>query len=97
VDDAVDATAQVASTEGCANQVVHVGNPLEETEITDLAKLMMKLTDTDAAIELCDGKDGSVARRCPDISKLQALTGFTPCTPLHAGLGRTIDWYMAQA
>lgn len=97
VDDAVRATALVASTGEAAGHVVHVGNSAEEVEITRLAEMMMKLTHTSAAIDARDGREGSVARRCPDITKLQALTGFTPVVALEDGLRKTIDWYMAHS
>jgi UDP-glucose 4-epimerase/UDP-glucuronate decarboxylase len=34
-----------------------------------------------------------VARRCPDIGRLRALTGFAPKISLEAGVAETFDWY----
>jgi len=34
-----------------------------------------------------------IARRCPDLSRLAAGTGFRPAVPLREGVRRTIDWY----
>jgi len=36
---------------------------------------------------------GSVARRCPDLTKLRALTGFEPNVSLDEGVRRTHVWY----
>ena len=36
---------------------------------------------------------GSVARRCPDIGRLRALTGFAPKVSLEAGVAETFAWY----
>ena len=36
---------------------------------------------------------GSVARRCPDIGRLRALTGFVPKVSLEAGVRDTLAWY----
>ena len=36
---------------------------------------------------------GSVARRCPDIGRLRALTGFVPKVSLEVGVRDTIAWY----
>jgi UDP-glucose 4-epimerase/UDP-glucuronate decarboxylase len=34
-----------------------------------------------------------VARRCPDIARLRALTGFAPKVSLEAGVAETFAWY----
>ena len=39
-------------------------------------------------------KSGSVSRRCPDISKLNSLTGFYPKISLKDGIQKTIKWYL---
>jgi nucleoside-diphosphate-sugar epimerase len=36
---------------------------------------------------------GAVGRRCPDLSRLRALTGCEPAVPLEEGVRRTFDWY----
>jgi nucleoside-diphosphate-sugar epimerase len=37
--------------------------------------------------------DSDPKRRCPDISKVAAFTGYSPKFPLKDGLKRTIEWY----
>jgi len=39
-----------------------------------------------------DLQEGSVTRRCPDISKLTAL-GYSPRISLHEGIALTAKWY----
>ena len=39
---------------------------------------------------------GSVARRCPDLAKLRALTGYEPMVSLEDGLRSTVAWYQAR-
>ena len=39
---------------------------------------------------------GSVARRCPDLAKLRALTGYEPTVSLEDGLRSTVAWYQAH-
>jgi len=36
---------------------------------------------------------GSVARRCPDLSRLRALTGYEPAVSLEEGVRSTFAWY----
>lgn len=94
--DAIDATFAVASTPACDGETIHIGNPAEEIAITDLASTMMELTDHTCKIKECGGRSASVARRCPDTSKLTSLTGFAAQVPLREGLRATIDWYWGK-
>jgi len=94
IDDVVDAIRKVAElTEPC--DIVHIGDP-KEIRIADLAKRIMAVMGVD--LEIVDGgrRPHSVSRRCPDISKLQRLTGFTPQVGLDEGLRRTVRWYQDQ-
>jgi len=93
VSDAIEATAAVANAPDCAGEIVHIGNPTEEIEIASLAKLVMELHGISVDLEECGRRQDSVARRCPDISKLARLTGFQPKVSLREGLLRTIAWY----
>jgi nucleoside-diphosphate-sugar epimerase len=36
---------------------------------------------------------GSTPRRCPDTSKIEKLTKYTPNIPLRVGLLKTYQWY----
>ena len=36
---------------------------------------------------------GDVPATYADTSRLAALTGFAPSTPLHAGIARFVEWY----
>ncbi len=40
---------------------------------------------------------GSPERRCPDLTRLRALTGLAPKIALEAGVAETFDWYRAWA
>ena len=97
VDDAVRATRLVMECEAAAGQTVHVGDPTRELPIRDLAAIMFGLFDFHPAVDAGPSPEGSVARRCPDIARLTALTGFRPETSLEDGLRRTFDWYARDA
>lgn len=80
-----------------ATGVFHVGTD-RETRIRDLAHMLF-----DAAgrrpkrTEDAPSQTGSPPRRCPDISKLRAETGYEPKVPLERGLAETYDWYRRHA
>lgn len=93
VDDAVEATVRVAEAPARDEQLVHVGNPHEEIRIVDLARLVMELMGAHAELRERGSRSGSVSRRCPDITRLKALTGFEPAVNLREGLARTVAWY----
>jgi nucleoside-diphosphate-sugar epimerase len=97
VDDAVDATALVGATAGCAQEIVHIGNAREEVTIETLARVVMEQFGEPVEIQECGGRSGSVSRRCPDTGKLKRLTGFEAQVPLREGVARTCQWYLKEA
>lgn len=92
VDDAVDAVVRLMRAPGAHGELVHIGNDTE-TNIGDLAKLVLRVVGVDPALRAEPAPAGSVARRCPDLGKLRALTGYEPTVPLEEGVRRTADWY----
>jgi UDP-glucuronate decarboxylase len=93
VEDAVDAMLRLMGTPSASGQIVHIGDDTQETNITDLAKLVLRLTGTDADLAPAAAPAGSVARRSPDLGRLRALTGYEPSVGLEEGVRRTIAWY----
>ena len=88
------ATYLAASAAGSVNEVVHIlGKSDEEIRMDALARQVMAQMNYHAEIVEHGRRSGSVARRCPDTSKLQKLTGFKAMTSLHDGLTPTIEWY----
>ncbi|NUT39020.1 MAG: NAD-dependent epimerase/dehydratase family protein [Thermoactinospora sp.] len=93
VDDAVEAMVRLMDADFTG--IVHIGNP-EETNIGDLAKLVLRVAGASPQIDPVPAPPGSVARRCPDITLLQQVTGFTPQISLEEGVRRTFAWYQEQ-
>jgi UDP-glucose 4-epimerase/UDP-glucuronate decarboxylase len=93
VADAVEAITRLMATEAAWGQVVNVGNDAEETAIADLVARILETARFAPAVEARPAPAGSVPRRCPDIGRLRALTGFAPKVGLEAGVGETFDWY----
>jgi nucleoside-diphosphate-sugar epimerase len=95
VDDATDAMSRLMATEAATGETVNIGND-STTNIGDLGKLVLTVTDFQAAIESLPAPPGSVVNRCPDLTKIRTLTGYEPTVPLEEGLRRTFDWYRTQ-
>ncbi|MEV0939963.1 NAD-dependent epimerase/dehydratase family protein [Micromonospora wenchangensis] len=93
VDDAVEAMLRLMATPAAAGQIVHIGNDREETNIGDLAKLVLRVAGVSPAIAPGNAPPGSVARRCPDLSRLRELTGYEPAVSLEEGVRSTFAWY----
>jgi UDP-glucose 4-epimerase/UDP-glucuronate decarboxylase len=93
VSDAVEAMTRLLATEAAWGQVVNIGNDAEETPIADLVALVLRVARFAPTIEARPAPTGSVARRCPDLGRLRALTGFAPKVDLEAGVTETFDWY----
>lgn len=74
--------------------IYHVGTT-EEIEIAELATRMAAHVGRSIRLVETPAPAGGTERRCPDISKLQAL-GYRPRVPLAQGLPPTIDWYWAH-
>lgn len=73
-------------------EVVNVGSTQEVT-ILELAKKVKEATKCDSTIKFHSSPEDDPKRRCPDISKLQHLTGWKPQISFQEGLERTIAWF----
>jgi UDP-glucose 4-epimerase/UDP-glucuronate decarboxylase len=93
VDDAVEAMVRLMDAPAAAGEIVHIGNDAEQTNITDLAKLVLRIAGSDAAVRPEPAPAGSVHRRCPDLGRLRRLTGYEPAIGLEEGVSRTFAWY----
>ena len=93
VSDAVEAMLRIMGLEAAWGQVINIGNDTEETRIEDLARLVLREAGFEPQLDRVPAPAGSVARRCPDIGRLRALTGFVPKVSLEAGVRETFAWY----
>ncbi len=96
VDDAVRATVAAAQGAGAVGKVVHVGNGREPVTILELAQQIARTMDRTPRFVPAAEQIGSVARRVPDTTRLEQLTGWQPAVDLRAGLARTYEWYRSR-
>jgi UDP-glucose 4-epimerase/UDP-glucuronate decarboxylase len=95
VDDATEAMCRLMRTDAATSEIVNIGND-SPTNIGDLGKLVLRIVDFHPALDSRPAPPGSVARRCPDLAKLRALTGYEPTVALEEGVRRTFEWYRAH-
>jgi UDP-glucose 4-epimerase/UDP-glucuronate decarboxylase len=93
VADAVEAVTRLVTAPATWDQIVNVGNDQEETAIEDLVGLVLRAAAFRPRVERLPAPPGSVARRCPDLGRLRALTGFAPKVALETGVRETFVWY----
>jgi UDP-glucose 4-epimerase len=89
-DDNVDACAATLYQNLHLNDTVNIGSDLE-ISVLDLAKLIIKLTNSKSEIvHLPPLAEGDMTRRRPDIAKMKSLLG-RPMTSLEEGIKKTIE------
>jgi UDP-glucose 4-epimerase len=77
---------------GAALDVYHIGS-MEEVAIGDLATLVAQALGSNVSFVPGPAVEGGTPRRCPNISKMQAL-GYEPKVSLTEGIDRTVSWYV---
>lgn len=69
---------------------MNLGNP-EEYSILETAHRVLGITGSQSPIVLKPLPEDDPRVRCPDITRAQELLGWSPRTPFHVGLKRTVD------
>lgn len=75
-------------------RILNVGNSAPVMLMDFIASLEQALGKP-ADKRLLPMQPGDVPDTWADVSRLGALTGFTPATPVHEGVQRFVDWYRA--
>jgi len=94
ISDAIDGTIKAMRSNKTNNEIVNVGNDREEVRIIDLAKLILKISKSNAKLKIKKAPSGCVKRRCPDITKIKKMTGYEPKINLEQGVRISLDWYL---
>lgn len=77
------------------HEPVNLGNPREFT-ILDLAKEVLKLSNSKSKIVFKPLPQDDPKQRRPDITRARRLLKWKPKIPLREGLLRTIEWFKEQ-
>jgi nucleoside-diphosphate-sugar epimerase len=96
VDDAVEMMVRALEAPECDGMTLNIGNDRPEVTIRALAQLVVEVVGRDLEIVPGPTTPGSPARRCPDMSTTQALTGYRSRVTLEEGIRRTYDAYRSE-
>ncbi|RAJ16982.1 NAD-dependent epimerase/dehydratase family protein [Olleya aquimaris] len=95
VDDNVETCIKAITDKSCVNEVLNVGSDKEQT-ILSLAEEIISLTNSKSNIvHLPALKEGDMARRCPDTSKMKKVLG-RDLMPLEEGVLKLVEYYKKQ-
>ncbi len=95
VDDLVRGLIAVMATPDDIEGPINIGNP-EEVSIAEIATRIAAKVGTKANTVRRSLPQDDPRRRCPDISLMTRLTGWTPTIPLDEGLSRTIEHFREE-
>jgi dTDP-glucose 4,6-dehydratase len=94
VDDLVEGLIRLADSD--YREPVNLGNPHELT-MSELAEIIRRACDSVSPVEMRPLPVDDPRRRCPDISRAEAILGWHPTVSLQAGLERTVTWWRMEA
>jgi UDP-glucose 4-epimerase len=89
VDDVVRAMVGAATAPDVVREIINVGSGVE-TSIAELARVVLKVTESNAEIVHSPRTGPGVARLCADISRAKLLLGYQPRVNLEEGLKQTL-------
>ncbi len=97
VGDAVRAMEKVMVSDKTDGKIINIGRS-DEILIEEVYKKIFDLTGfSPKNVAQKDSPEGSAPRRCPDVSLLKELTGYSAQTPLEEGIRKTYEWYKTHA
>lgn len=94
VSDLVDGLRKAMNSDAARGEVVNLGNPDERT-VKDLAQIITRLCDSASDFEYLPERPDDPYKRCPDISKANALLEWQPSVDIETGMRHTIDYFDA--
>ena len=92
ITDAVEGTVMAMEHPESNGEIYHLGT-MDEISIEELIKVSGEFFDFDGEYVNAPTYPGSVARRCPDITKAKTQLGFEPKVDWKDGLRDTLKWY----
>jgi UDP-glucuronate decarboxylase len=92
IDDMVDGLISLMSTSDDFTGPVNLGNP-SEISILELAKKVLKITDSKSRIVFKTLPQDDPVRRCPDITLARKKLEWQPKVSLEEGLEKTVEYF----
>jgi len=94
IEDAVDLLERVINTPAANGVAFNLGSTDDEINMETLATAILKTTGNGEGLTFMLETEGSVLRRCPDMTLATELTGYQSKISLEDGLARTYKWYV---
>jgi UDP-glucose 4-epimerase len=91
--DAMELLRRLAKAPGAEGATLNLGSPGPEISIGELAAVILKVTGKNLRIIPLPATPGSPLRRCPDMTRTTALSGYQAQVSLEEGVRRTYAWY----
>ena len=91
IEDWLAATWEFLNSSKTKGAILNVGNN-KEISVLDLAKLILKKTNSKSKIIYLPPREEDPKRRAADITKIKKLLNWSPKITLEEGLERTINW-----
>ena len=95
VDDLVEGIYRVLLSDQFLDTPINLGNP-HELSMLEVAKLVLKLTNSESKIKFLPLPADDPQQRCPDISKATKVLGWIPEVDITKGLAKTIEYFRAS-
>lgn len=95
IDDIIDGTIRAIEFEGGC-EIFNLGNN-DPVSTLDLITILEELLGVKASLQFADTPPGDVPITYADITKSQALLGFSPKVPLEEGLKHFVKWYLTNS
>lgn len=96
IDDIVDGVILAMENERAIGETFNIGNPRSTLTIYNLAREVVRLSESASAIKFVKWDFPDVDLRIPNIDKARNLLNYEPGVDLEDGLLRTIEWYRKQ-
>lgn len=95
IDDNIETCIKAITDTEAINEIINVGSDKEMT-VLELAQLILKITGSSSRIIHHEPlKEGDMARRCPEISKMKKMLN-RELLPLEEGLKKLIAFYQQK-
>jgi UDP-glucuronate decarboxylase len=95
IDDLVEGLCQVLWSSEDVVGPLNLGNPYEVT-LLELAQKILALTGSESKLVFDPLPQDDPPQRCPDITKIKTLLGWSPVVSLEDGLARTIEYLKGE-
>lgn len=93
IDDAIEIVLRSSQEKQCENQTLNLGTQEPEISMRKIAQIVLETVGRDLKINDLAPTEGSPSRRCPDMSKTNALIDFYSRVSLKEGIEKTFRWY----